>query len=122
MNAADTPYTRRYGDNMHGYSKVLTAVWVRLDALFVRIKGAPEHAVDTGLDYTGEVPGLLHGWWPTHRGHWLGVVDYEVPFADGRRRKIRAVDQLVPLYALRPRGEPDETGGDPSDTDPPTSG
>ncbi|WP_326960526.1 hypothetical protein [Amycolatopsis sp. NBC_01286] len=118
----DTPYTRWDGDNLHGRSKILTPVWVRLDAIFVRIKGAPEHAVDGGLDFTGEVPGLLHGWWPTHRGHWLGVVDYEIPFADGRPRTIRAVDQLVPLYVLRPRGEPDETGGAPSDTDIPKSG
>ncbi|OXM69344.1 hypothetical protein [Amycolatopsis vastitatis] len=90
-------------------------MWVRLDAIFVRIKGAPHHVIDDGLDFTGEVHGLLHGWCPTSRGDWLGVVDFDISFVDGRRRKIRAVDQLVPLYALRPRGEPDETGGDPGE-------
>lgn len=32
----NTPYTRWEGDDLHGRSKVLTPVWVRLDVVFVR--------------------------------------------------------------------------------------
>ncbi|KAA2252359.1 hypothetical protein F0L68_35485 [Solihabitans fulvus] len=99
----DSPYTRWTGDNLHGKSKVLTAVWVHLDAIYVRVPGAPSHVIDTGLDMTGEVPGRLHGWFPTVKGDWLGVVDFEVPYADGRRAKLHVTDQLVPAYALRRR-------------------
>lgn len=52
---------------------------------------------------TGEVPGRLHGWFRTVKGDWLGVVDYEIPYADGRRDTVHLVDQLVPEYALRQR-------------------
>ena len=38
---------------------------IGLDALFVRLPGAPTHVIDTGLDLTGEAPGRLHGWFPT---------------------------------------------------------
>jgi hypothetical protein len=43
-------------------------------------------------------------------------VDYEVPYADGRAqvdgraRKVRLVDQLVPGYALRHRETADSQG------------
>jgi hypothetical protein len=35
--------------------------------------------------------------------HKLGVVDYEIPYADGRRDTVHLIDQLVPGYALRRR-------------------
>ncbi len=78
---------------------------IGLDALFVRLPGAPTHVIDTGLDLTGEAPGRLHGWFPTVKGDWLGVVEYEIRYADGRREQVQPVNQLVPAYALRPHGE-----------------
>ncbi|HVV11314.1 hypothetical protein [Amycolatopsis sp.] len=108
--ALNSPYTRWTGDTLHGRSPVLTAVWVRLDAIYIRIPGSPAHTVVTGLDLTGEVPGRLHGWFPTVKGDWLGVVDYEIPYADRRREPLWLADQLLPVYALRPKGEPAEHG------------
>jgi len=105
-----SPYTRWTGDDLHGKTAVLTPVWVRLDALYVRIRGAPQHVITGGLDMTGEVPGLLSGWFPTVKGDWLGVVNYSIPYADGRRDALFLRHQLVPSYALRPRGQPDEHG------------
>jgi hypothetical protein len=43
----------------------VTAVWVRLEAIYIRKPGAPSHTIAHGLDMTGEVPGFLVGWWPT---------------------------------------------------------
>lgn len=99
----DSPFTAWEGDDLHGRRPVLTAVWVRLDALFVRASDAPRHVIETGLDLTGEVQGRLHGRFPSVEGDWLGVVNYEIPFADGRRSKLQLVDQLVPFSALRKR-------------------
>ncbi|MGA6168369.1 hypothetical protein [Amycolatopsis magusensis] len=93
-----TPYTRWTEDQL----PVITAVWVRLDAIYVRVPGAPSHEVATGLDLTGEVPGRLHGWLASVKGDWLGVVDFEIPYEDGRSDKLALVDQLVPASALRP--------------------
>ncbi|NKQ51456.1 hypothetical protein HFP15_01010 [Amycolatopsis sp. K13G38] len=98
-----TPYTRWYGDDKHGRLRVITPVWVRLDAIYLRIPGAPSHVVVTGLDMSGEVPGRLHGWFPTLKGDWLGVVDFEIPYGDEHKRPLCLVDQLVAAYALRPR-------------------
>jgi hypothetical protein len=81
----------------------VTAVWVRLDALYIRKPDAPSHTIAHGLDMTGEVPGHLVGWWPTVKGNWLGVVNFAIPYADGRRHKLQIHDQLVPDYALRKR-------------------
>ncbi|HVW44965.1 MAG TPA: hypothetical protein VHC18_26810 [Amycolatopsis sp.] len=106
-----TPYTRWFGDALHGRSPVLTLVWVRLDAIYIRVPGAPSHTVVTGLDMSGEVPGRLHGWFPTVKGDWLGVVDFEIPYADERKQPLQVVDQLVAAYALRPKNGP-EAGDD----------
>ena len=102
-----TPYTRWFGDGLHGRSRVLTPVWVRLDAIYVRVPGAPSHVVVTGLRMSGEVPGRLHGWFPTVQGDWLGVVDFEIPYADERQSPLQVVDQLVAAYALRPKNGPE---------------
>lgn len=116
----NTPYTEWGGDQLHGRYRVIKPVWVRLDAICARVPGQPHHVVPDGLDMTGEVPGRLHGWFSSALGDWLGLVDFEVPFADsraradGRGRKVHLVDQLVPAYALRRRGEPDERGQDGS--------
>jgi hypothetical protein len=80
---------------------VLTSVWVRLDDLFARPPDAPRHVIATGLDVAGQVQGRLHGRFPTVDGGWLGVVNYEIPYADGRRDKLYLVDQLIPFSALR---------------------
>lgn len=101
----ESPYTRWYGDALHGHVRYLTDVWVRLDAIYVRVVGAPSHTVAEGLDMSGEVPGRLHGWFPTVKGDWLGAVDFEIPYADERRQPLHVPDQLVPSYALRPRRE-----------------
>lgn len=81
----------------------LTPVWVQLDALNVRVPGQPSHFVPDGLDMTGQVAGLLSGWHRTAKGDWLAIVNFSVPYADGRRHKLRISGQLVPAYALRPR-------------------
>jgi len=83
-------------------SQTLTLVWVRLDALFVRLPEVPTHVIDTGLDLTGEVPGRLHGWFRRSRTTGSVIVDYEVSYADGRREHVQLVNQLVPAYAVRP--------------------
>ncbi len=36
-------------------------------------------------------------------GDWLGVVNYEIGYADGRPGKLHLVDQLVPFRVLRKR-------------------
>lgn len=100
-----SPYTRWRGDELHGEVRVITSVWVRLDLIYVRALGAPSRMVETGLDMTGQVPGRLHGWFTTGKGDWLAVVDFDIPYVDGRRSKLEVADQLVPSYAVRPRGE-----------------
>ena len=70
--AQHSPHTRWTGDTVHGRRPVLTPVWVRLDAVCGRVPGQPRHVVETGLDMTGEVPGLLSTWFATVNGDWLG--------------------------------------------------
>jgi hypothetical protein len=70
-----TPYTARRRSSKHA--------WVRLDAVCVRQPNAPRRVVPDGLDTSGAVPGRLTGWLTTVHGDWLGVVDYEVSYADG---------------------------------------
>lgn len=96
-----SPFTTWEGDTVHGRRPVLTSVWVRLDRLFARDPGAPRHVIPTGLDLTGEVKGRLHGHFPSVEGDWLGVVNYEISYADGRPEKLYLVDQLVPFNVLR---------------------
>jgi hypothetical protein len=103
----DSPYTRWQGDDVHGHHKVVRPVWVLLDRLLMRDPDAPRHVVGDGLDMSGTVPGLLHGWFQTVNGDWLGVVNFAVPYADGRRNKVWLPDQLVPAYALKPRVDDD---------------
>lgn len=98
-----TPYTRLEGNDLHGRHPVVTPTWVRLDALCVRRPDAPLRTVGDGLDMTGEVHGYLTGWWRTVKGDWLGLVNYAIPYADGRRHKIQLQDQVIPGYALRKR-------------------
>lgn len=100
----NSPFTTWEGDNIHGRRPVLTGVGVRLDKLFARPPGAERHVIAAGLDLTGEVQGRLHGRFPSIEGDWLGVVNYEISYADGRRDKLYLVDQLVPFHVLRKRG------------------
>jgi hypothetical protein len=102
----NTPYTRWTSDDLHGRTKIITPVWVRLDLLCVRAEDAPLRVVPDGLDMTGTVPGQLSGWFRTVKGDWLGIVDYAVPYADGRARREEFKDQLVPHYALAKRDVP----------------
>ncbi|WP_280264653.1 hypothetical protein [Nocardia wallacei] len=82
-----------------------TPVWVRLDAVCVRDPGTLRRVNGSGVDMTGERPGLLTHWVPAESGEWLGRVTYSVPYADGRP-PLQLRDQLVPAYALRPRAAP----------------
>lgn len=102
----NSPHTQWVGDDLHGRRPVVTPVWVRLDAIYVRAPDAPQRTIPDGLDMTGEVRGHLYGWWPTVKGNWLGVVNFEIPYADGRRHKLEVREQLVPDYALRKRVGP----------------
>ncbi|MEU7474368.1 hypothetical protein AB0A63_00175 [Lentzea sp. NPDC042327] len=99
----NSPFTVWEGDNVHGRRAVLTGVSIRLDRLFARVPGTPRHVIETGLDLTGSVDGRLHGRFPSVDGDWLGVVNYEIGYADGRRDKLHLVDQLVPFHVLRKR-------------------
>ncbi|MGW5218768.1 hypothetical protein ACWEQA_12960 [Nocardia sp. NPDC004085] len=78
-------------------------VWVRLDALLLRDPEMPRHTNGVGMEMHGETAGTLTHWIPTVDGDWLGRVTYTVCYADGRA-PLRMRDQLVPAYALRPRG------------------
>ena len=57
--------------------------------------------IETGLDLTGVIKGLIHGRFPSVRGHWCGVVNYAIPYADPHLGALRIVDQLVPFAAIR---------------------
>lgn len=81
----------------------LTPVWVLLEAINVRVPGMPRHVVPDGLDMTGHARGLLTGWHRTVDGDWLALVNFSIPYADGRRHKLKLSNQLAPAYALRPR-------------------
>lgn len=99
----NTPYTEWEGDDVHGRRPRTKACWVRLDGIYVRDLGTSTRVMPEGLDMTGTAPGLLVGWFPNARGGFVGVVNYQVSYADGRRDKVHAVNQLVPDYLLRER-------------------
>lgn len=100
-----TPYTRWAGDDDHGRHPLLTRAWVRLDALYVRPADEPSRVVPDGLDLSGQVPALVSGWFRCVHGTWLGVTNFEIPYADGRKQGVWLVDQLVPGHALRRRDD-----------------
>jgi hypothetical protein len=77
-------------------------VWVLLEQVCVHDPAMARTVVD-GLDMTGRAKGFLLGWWRSSRGDWLGVVNYEVRYADGREATVWWREQLVPAHALRPR-------------------
>lgn len=81
----------------------MTAIWVRLDALFPT--DGVQRVILDGLDPTGSVPGHLVSWQRTVHGAWLAVVHYPIPYADGRARWFHVRDQLVPATVVRPREE-----------------
>lgn len=83
--------------------KALPPVWVQLEAINVRVPGMPKHVAPEGLDMSGQVRGLLERWYQSGDGDWLGFVNFSIPYADGRRDKLKLSGQLVPAYALRPR-------------------
>ena len=97
----NSPFTVWEGDDVHGRRAVLTSVSLSLDRLFARRPGTARHVIATGLDLTGTVKGTLHGRFPGAEDDWLGVVNYEIGYADGRQDKVYLVDQLVPFHVLR---------------------
>lgn len=101
----DTPYTRWQGDQLHGRTPKMTPVWVRLDTLFPPLPDSTRATVADGLLLSGTVPGLLHGWFRSSTGAWLGAVNYEIRYADSRSQTVWLADQLVPREALTPRDD-----------------
>ena len=69
-------------------------------AVWVDLRAAGSMAIDDGL-VLEVVRGGLQRWLRSADGQWIGLVSYVVRCADGSTYK--AVDQLVPAYALRPR-------------------
>jgi hypothetical protein len=57
--------------------------------------GAPEGSSPSG-------PGL---------GDWLGVVSYQLHYADGRPQTVIFNEQIVPFYALQPRTDKTRSAG-----------
>lgn len=88
---------------MHGRHPVLRPVWVQLDTLYVSPTDGPRRVTPHGLDMSGQVPGLLSGWFEDGHGRWYGVTNFQIPYVDGRQAKLQLHDQLVPARALRPR-------------------
>jgi hypothetical protein len=81
-------------------------VWVKLALVFPRCPDLPMPAQlphPRAVDVAAEVPGSLLQWLRTAGGEWLGLVTYQLPFADGRHKRIYLERQLLPAYALRPR-------------------
>ena len=74
------------------------AVYVSLDALF-----PPPDNISTaeGVELTGWVPGALQRWLRSTTGQWIGVVTIFISQSKGTL--FKAVEQLVPAEALRPR-------------------
>lgn len=79
-------------------------VWVQLDQLFGN-DPAHDQAVVDGLDLTGRTRGMLLGWRRGSRGDWLGVVTYQIRYADGRAQVTVWSEQLVPVVALSKRAD-----------------
>jgi hypothetical protein len=79
-------------------------VWVHLDLLFDH-DAARDQAVVDGLDLTGRTRGMLLGWRRGSRGDWLGIVTYQIHYADGRPQPTLWSDQLVPVTALSKRAD-----------------
>jgi hypothetical protein len=79
-------------------------VWVHLEKVCPH---DPAHArtITDGLDMTGRARGMLLDWHRSARGEWLGVVHYQVHYADGRPKPLIFRDQLVPLHALEQRAD-----------------
>jgi len=80
-------------------------VWVKLSVVFPRRPDGPD---------AGAAPRLSccrhdgRGCWRpapvvSASGEWLGLVTYELPFADQRHQRIYLERQLLPAYSLRPR-------------------
>jgi hypothetical protein len=81
-------------------------VWVKLSLVFPRRPEAPmptQLPDPRAVDIAAEVPGDLLAWLRTRGGEWLGLVTYQLPFADKRHQRIYLERQLLPAYALRLR-------------------
>ncbi|PFX04274.1 hypothetical protein CJ469_02152 [Nocardia farcinica] len=72
-------------NDLWGHRERPKLVWVRLDAIMVRNPGLPIRNNTAGIDMSGEVPGLLHGWIPTAKGDWMGLVNFDVHYATAAR-------------------------------------
>jgi hypothetical protein len=55
------------------------------------------------VDTIAEVPGDLLQWLRTPGVEWLGLVTYQLSYADERHQRISLERKLLPVYALRPR-------------------
>jgi hypothetical protein len=79
-------------------------VWVNLDLLFGRDPACDQAVVD-GLELSGRTRGMLLRWRRGSRGDWLGVVTYQIHYADGRPQPTLWSEQLVPVTALSQRAD-----------------
>jgi len=97
----NSPYTEWTGDTVHGRRPVYKPCRVDLSRLYAPDPDRPRRVVPDGLDLTGTVEAALTGWFPSAAGGFLGVVQFALPYADGRRDTIHVVDQLVPDHMIR---------------------
>jgi hypothetical protein len=100
--AYDSNMRSMYGAAGRGLQR---PVWVKVGAFFEfsADRPAPAQVPKDALDLTYDAAGVLKEWVRSARGEWIGVVDYELKYADGRSDVYRLVDQRIPAYALRPR-------------------
>jgi len=66
-------------------------VWVKLSLVVPRRPDLPMPAQlphPRAVDVAAEVPGSLLQWLRTAGGKWLGLVTYQLPFADERHQRI----------------------------------
>lgn len=87
---------------VHGTTRHTVPVWVLLDALWGVYANGPR-VVGDGFDLRGHARGWLHEWKRSATGGWIGVVDYQLDYADGRSRRHTVRKQWVPARVLRPR-------------------
>jgi hypothetical protein len=88
-------------------------LWVKLSLVFPRRpdRPRPTHAPDPrAVDTTAEMPGDLLQRLRAATGDWLGLVTYQLPFADERHQRVYLERQLLP----RPPGAAKEVRSPPS--------
>lgn len=86
-----------------------TPVWVQLELVYPHPSSAPQTAVGHGLELRGRIPGDQYSWVRSTRGMWMAICSFEIRYADGRDDTYPLENQLVPGYAIKPRGDTDQS-------------